>query len=91
MIATKMKKRKPEICMCGNQSKIPKTEPIAPKTAPKTAAIIPTTAPIAPAISPNNPPIIPIQNGKVMMSKITTSTEEFDEDLAVIINWLFMA
>lgn len=72
--------------MCGNQSKIPKTAPMPPKTAPITPAIIPTTAPIVPAINPNNPPIIPIQKGKVMMSKIITSIPELEEDFVVMIS-----
>lgn len=72
------------MCMDGNQSKIPKTAPIAPKIAPKTAPITPITAPKTPAISPNNPPRIPIQKGKVTINKMSTSTEEFDDAFVVM-------
>ena len=87
MMATTRKKRKPDKCTCGNQSKIPKTAPNAPKIAPKTAAIIPTTAPKTPATNPNNPPRIPIQSGNVMINKMRTRTDEFEEVFAVIANW----
>lgn len=85
MMATTRKKRKPDKCMEGNQSKIPKTAPIAPKIAPKTAPIIPITAPNTPAIKPNSPPRIPIQNGKVIINKIRTSTDEFEDAFVVMI------
>ena len=88
-MATIMKKRKPEMCIPVDQSKIPNTAPIAPKSAPKTPARIPAIAPNTPAISPNNPPRIPIQKGNVMINKMTTSTEEFDEVFVVMTSLTF--
>jgi hypothetical protein len=86
MMATTRKNRKPDMCIEGNQSKIPKTAPIAPKIAPKTAPIIPITAPNTPTIKPNNPPRIPIQKGNVIINKMRTSTEEFDD--AFVVMWM---